>query len=649
MQYTNNKPENTTSTVVLKFTCYYFFVLLLTAPTLWAQRTKVIDNKGTIKTLGNTVTTAATAPTSPTPIQGDIWYDTSLTSGAYTKIWDGTAWKIIDTYLGYKTIHHDATGALAITNTSHNLTDLHIESTGDLTIDKANVSDGTSLYITNTTATDRSLTFTNFSGAYLRNGGVIADISGTGLTVKANTRYLVHITDNAGSFYFNATEAGGSDSYNPLWQSNTNGGSYSTNDIINHNGVLYKNLTGANTATTPNTDNTNWVALGGTSATGAVEYSTGTWIGTTLSSGEEMTTTAVDGTIVKTGNQFLLRAGKVYELIASAEATQPDGYFLYGWRTASNVVIGRHAEVLAITDTYNESSNQVAFAIYAPTVDTYVSIDIVTSTNTTQSVSGQYTIKELASGGGTGLAVYNATESYNTLDTVVKDSKIYQANAAIPANTAFAIGTTGATWKEVSQADLLIWVNNTNGGSYSANDLVIYNGVIYKNLTGTNLDTLPDADFANWKATGGGDIVPLWKSDTNGGSYSIDDIINYNGVLYKNLTAANLDTLPSADTVNWEVVAGGVSQAGNPNYLQAEITTTGVTQGSTLAFSVNESRGLAHTTNAISLKQGTTYLLRGAVSGYFNSTTGNELRLQWEDANGVKIGELSRQMPGSSY
>ena len=46
--------------------------------------------------------------------------------------------------------------------------------------------------------------------------------------------------------------------------------------------------------------------------------------------------------------------------------------------------------------------------------------------------------------------------------------------------------------------------------------------------------------------------MPLWKSDTNGGSYAIDDIINYSGVLYKNLTGINLDTLPNADTTNWK-------------------------------------------------------------------------------------------------
>ena len=84
--------------------------------------------------------------------------------------------------------------------------------------------------------------------------------------------------------------------------------------------------------------------------------------------------------------------------------------------------------------------------------------------------------------------------------------------------------------------------------------------IIYKNLTGTNSDTTPDADTTNWtnvdtdtKNT----EIPLWVNNTNGGSYATNDIINYSGVLYKNLTGTNSDTTPDADTTNWKSTAGG--------------------------------------------------------------------------------------------
>ena len=136
-------------------------------------------------------------------------YDTDTQSTWY---YDGTVWhdtKPTDTYLGNKTIHHNTTSVLAITHTLHNNADVHVESTGELSITNTAVNDGTNFYITNTTGANRSLSFTGFSGAYLRNGGTVTDVSGTGLTLKANTRYLAHITDNGGNFYFNATEAGG--------------------------------------------------------------------------------------------------------------------------------------------------------------------------------------------------------------------------------------------------------------------------------------------------------------------------------------------------------------------------------------------------------------------------------------------------------
>lgn len=53
--------------------------------------------------------------------------------------------------------------------------------------------------------------------------------------------------------------------------------------------------------------------------------------------------------------------------------------------------------------------------------------------------------------------------------------------------------------------------------------------------------------------------VPLWKSLTNAGSYEVNDIINYNGTLYKNITGTNTNITPDLDTTNWIEIgsAGG--------------------------------------------------------------------------------------------
>jgi len=44
---------------------------------------------------------------------------------------------------------------------------------------------------------------------------------------------------------------------------------------------------------------------------------------------------------------------------------------------------------------------------------------------------------------------------------------------------------------------------------------------------------------------------PSWSSDTLGGVYSTNDLTNYLGLTYRNITGTNTDTVPSSDTTNW--------------------------------------------------------------------------------------------------
>ena len=79
---------------------------------------------------------------------------------------------------------------------------------------------------------------------------------------ESNTPYTAEswetfYTENTGNFK-NGGDTGEGVQVTPLWVSSSSGGVYAINDIINHNGVFYKNITGTNTDTTPNTDTTNW-------------------------------------------------------------------------------------------------------------------------------------------------------------------------------------------------------------------------------------------------------------------------------------------------------------------------------------------------------------------------------------------------------
>ena len=78
----------------------------------------------------------------------------------------------------------------------------------------------------------------------------MVDESGTPYTTQT---WETFYTENTGSF-----NNGGGSGVGLNWEST---GVYAVNDIVNYAGIFYKNLTGVNTSTSPDTDTTNWEAL----------------------------------------------------------------------------------------------------------------------------------------------------------------------------------------------------------------------------------------------------------------------------------------------------------------------------------------------------------------------------------------------------
>lgn len=81
-------------------------------------------------------------------------------------------------------------------------------------------------------------------------------------------------------------------------------------------------------------------------------------------------------------------------------------------------------------------------------------------------------------------------------------------------------------WQEI--AAIRTWINTTNGGVYTANHLVLNDGAIYKNLTGTNTDVTPDSDTTNWETIVGS--IDLHSDvDTTTTPPANSDILQWNG------------------------------------------------------------------------------------------------------------------------
>lgn len=80
----------------------------------------------------------------------------------------------------------------------------------------------------------------------------------------------------------------------------------------------------------------------------------------------------------------------------------------------------------------------------------------------------------------------------------------------------------------------------------------------------------------------GNQIESLWQNATTGGAslYAINTVINYNGLLYRNITGVNTDNSPNLDSTNWEVQ--GLSSVTTDSSL------TGIgTSGSPLGINLN--------------------------------------------------------------
>ncbi|MGJ8744580.1 hypothetical protein [Polaribacter sp.] len=107
---------------ILKFLLFTFSAIFVQIS--YAQEIRVIDNKGTLKTaINNSVTSSAIAPT--TPLEGDIWYDTS-TSPTLIKVYNDGNWVNLS--------HTGTTGSVFFADTNGSPT----ENNSQLFYDKAN-------------------------------------------------------------------------------------------------------------------------------------------------------------------------------------------------------------------------------------------------------------------------------------------------------------------------------------------------------------------------------------------------------------------------------------------------------------------------------------------------------------------------------
>lgn len=355
------------------------------------------------------------------------------------------------------------------------------------------------------------------------NGGVYAIhdiVSQSGVLYKNRTGTN---TDTAPSTDTTNWEALGDTSI-PLWKSNTNGRVYAINDVINHNGILYKNLTGVNTDTTPDLDATNWARedklLG---------------LQDKLDNTENLGTTLIRGTVFPTSNNSRVFADVVNAYLVNDLSPEEIEYILQNRDDYSiEIGLGDRRDIQVERIEYLSLGN----AEGVQTLPIVQPGDVVYNFEVTLTNDGQLTVTD------------GHVSQINTYGGV-RGLRITPKNV-VP------------TWK--SESDL---------GTYGVNDIISYNGVQYRNLTGLNSDITPNADTTNWERVVNDD--PVWVANA---SYGAGDVVLYNGRRFTNTLGSNTATNPDADILNWEASDLTHTRTLMPRRLQRRLSATGSSVGS---------------------------------------------------------------------
>lgn len=151
--------------------------------------------------------------------------------------------------------------------------------------------------------------------------------------------------------------------------------------------------------------------------------------------------------------------------------------------------------------------------------------------------------------------IWSQPSGYSTEHMVQKDGKLYSPNAVIPPGTAFALGTSGATWFEVSPSVAPAW-DETQG--YLQDTVIFYNGFYWA----ANADIPPDTPFAEgtsgetWRKVsmaGGEPVVPDFADAVANAERTL---VVRAGILYRAKAPGHAAGTPW-NAAEWENLSGG--------------------------------------------------------------------------------------------
>ena len=463
------------------------------------------------------------------------------------------------------------------------------------------------------------------------------------------------------------------------WISNTNSGTYAIDHLVSYNGAIYKNITGTNTDIAPDLDSTNWEVLKSSILSDA---DGDTKIQVEESADEDLIRFDLAGTEkfvmrgstiepVNNGNSVFIgeNAGLNDDLTNNQNIAIGTNALRDNVAAFQNVAIGQNA-LLVNTGGHNNFAlgrnsllantvGDVNVGLGGNTLSSNINGEgnlAIGASSLSGNISGDNNVAigrralRLNQSGNNNVAI-GAEAGDNLIsglrNTIIGDetgwgvttgsdntiigSRVKGLATDLSNNIIFSDGAgniqlqnDGTRWQSEDELQAgsfdTAWQNNTNGGVYAVNHIAIYNGVFYKNITGTNTDTTPDLDATNWVTSkdglvsGSGTINYLSKFTAAG--------VVGNSQVYDNGTNIGIGTITPKVTLDIEgdaasttVLDGMIPPRLTGDQLRAK------------TYSTDQTGAMVYITAADSAPTGQTANVDTVGYFYFNGTVWNPMSL----------------------
>lgn len=304
--------------------------------------------------------------------------------------------------------------------------------------------------------------------------------------------------------------------------------------MINYNGMLYKSLTGTNSVTTPDLDTTNWAVL----------------LNTSISDADGDTKIEVE----QTADEDIIRF-----TTAGSERLRLNGSRIEPLNISFSVFIGNNSGTDVVSTSNNNVFIGRNAGSGIDTGNGNVGIGTNALLNNDAGINNTSTgISSLQSNqNGTGIVAVGV-RALKSNTSGIQNTAL--GKDALGANTtgAYNIGigpdagryiADGSTPRKIGGNNIYIGKGTKASVDGSANEIAIGT-----NVTGSGDNTITLGNNSITELHTPADILSkrfhtIWKSNEN--IYNTDDILIYNGIFYKNLTGNNMAVAPDADTTNW--------------------------------------------------------------------------------------------------